>query len=256
VRGRGKETYGGGVDEIAVRREGSGPEVVLVHGGAGPERTWGRLEGLAARWTLVILYRRGYPPSPAGRHDFEVDADDIAPLLGSGAHLVAHSYGGLGALIAAGREPERVLSVTEIETPLFCVARGDPEVEEFERLGNEFLTRGLETEPEALRRFLLLAGSEVPEDGPLPSQVVAAVERAHGGRLPGEAQPDLERLKVAGVPALVASGGHSAAVEKISDAVAQELGAQREVFEGAGHFVQEAPGFAARLEAHLEAAQR
>jgi pimeloyl-ACP methyl ester carboxylesterase len=241
---------------IAVRREGSGPTVVLVHGGASPERTWGALRGLAARWTLVIPHRRGYPPSPPGRHDFERDAADLAPLLRSGAHLVMHSYGGLGALIAAGREPERVLSLTEIETPLFFVAKGDPEVDEFERLGNEFLTRGLEAEPEALRRFLRLAGAEVSPAGPLPSQVVAAVQRAQGGRLPGEARPDLESLKAAGVPALVASGGHSVAVERISDGVARELGARREVFRGAGHFVQEAPGFSARFEAHLEAAQR
>lgn len=91
-------------EPIAVSRIGSGPEVVLVHGGASPERTW-------------------------------------------------------GALIVAGREPDRVLSLTEIETPLFSVARGDPEVDEFERLGNEFLTRGMETEPEALRRFLRVAGA-------------------------------------------------------------------------------------------------
>jgi pimeloyl-ACP methyl ester carboxylesterase len=244
------------MEAIAVKREGSGPEVVLVHGGASPERTWGALQGLAERWTLVVPYRRGYPPSPPGLHDFEHDAEDLAPLLGSGAHLVTHSYGGLGALIAAGREPKRVLSITEIETPLFRVARGDPEVDAFERLSNEFLTRGMETEPEALRRFLRLAGAEVLEDEPLPPQVVAGVQRAHGGRLPGEAHPDLARLRAAEVPALVASGGHSTAVERLSDAVARELGAQREVFPGAGHFAQEAPGFSARLEAHLEAAQR
>jgi pimeloyl-ACP methyl ester carboxylesterase len=244
------------MEAIEVRREGSGPEVVLVHGGASPERTWGALRGLAERWTLVIPYRRGYPPSPPGRHDFERDAEDLAPLLRSGAHLVTHSYGGLGALIAAGREPGPVLSLTEIETPLFFAARGDPEVDEFERLGNEFLTRGMETEPEALRRFLRLAGAEVPQDGPLPPQVVAGVQRAHRGRLPGEAQPDLGRLKAAGVPALVVSGGHSPAVERLSDAVARELGAQREVFPGAGHFVQEAASFSTRLEEHLEAAQR
>jgi len=245
-----------GVTEIAVRREGKGPTVVLVHGGASPERTWRALKGLAARWTLVTPYRRGFPPSPPGRHDFERDAADLAPLLGSGAHLVVHSYGGLGALIAAGREPERVLSLTEIETPLFYIARDDPEVEEFERLGNEFLTRGLKAEPDALRDFLRLAGSEVPHEGPIPPQVAAAVERAHGGRLPGEAQPHLEKLKAAGVPALVTSGGHSVAVERISDRVASALGAQREVFRGAGHFVQEAPGFSTRLETHLKAAIR
>jgi hypothetical protein len=57
------------------------------------------------------------------------------------------------------------------------------------------------------------------------------------------------------VPALVASGGHSEAQERICDRLADKLGAQREVFRGAGHFVQEAPGFGARLEGHLKAAE-
>jgi pimeloyl-ACP methyl ester carboxylesterase len=30
-----------------------------------------------------------------------VDAEDIAEVLGRGAHLVGHSYGGLGCLLAA-----------------------------------------------------------------------------------------------------------------------------------------------------------
>ncbi|HEV3129947.1 MAG TPA: hypothetical protein VGY32_13250, partial [Solirubrobacteraceae bacterium] len=59
---------------ITVLREGSGPEILLVHGGASPETTWGALRPLAARWTLAFAYRRGYPPSPPGEHDFDVDA--------------------------------------------------------------------------------------------------------------------------------------------------------------------------------------
>jgi pimeloyl-ACP methyl ester carboxylesterase len=242
--------------EIFVRREGSGPEVVLVHGGASPERTWAALGELAARWTLVIPYRRGYEPSPPGRHDFELDAADLASLLGAGAHLVTHSYGGLGALIAAGREPGLVRSLTLIETPLFCVAPEDPEVAELQRLGDEFLLRGLEAEPRGLREFLAIAGAEgLTEEGPLPARVARAVRRSQGGRSPGEARPDLGALREAGVPALVASGGHSEAQERICDRLAEELGAQREVFWGAGHFVQEAPGFGARLEGHLKAAE-
>jgi pimeloyl-ACP methyl ester carboxylesterase len=242
--------------EIFVRREGGGPEVVLVHGGASPERTWAALGELAARWTLVIPYRRGYEPSPPGRHDFELDATDLAPLLGVEVHLVTHSYGGLGALIAAGRKPGSVRSLTLIETPLFCVAPEDPEVVELQRLGDEFLLRGLEAEPRGLREFLAIAGVEgLTEEGPLPARVARAVRRSQGGRSPGEARPDLGALREAEVPVLVASGGHSGAQERICDRLAEELRAQREVFCGAGHFVQEAPGFGARLEEHLRAAE-
>src|SRR5439155_3902087 len=85
---------------VAVIREGVGPEVLLVHGGASPQTTWGALAPLTARWTLAFVHRRGYPPSPpapGGGHDFEVDARDLAPLLGARPHVVAHSYGVLGA---------------------------------------------------------------------------------------------------------------------------------------------------------------
>src|SRR5436853_40626 len=52
------------VDPISVIREGSGPEVLLVHGGASPRTTWSALESLKPRWTLALVHRRGYPPSP------------------------------------------------------------------------------------------------------------------------------------------------------------------------------------------------
>jgi pimeloyl-ACP methyl ester carboxylesterase len=39
--------------------------------------------------------------------DFLRDADDICDLMGSGAHLLGHSYGGLGALRAAARSGRR-----------------------------------------------------------------------------------------------------------------------------------------------------
>jgi pimeloyl-ACP methyl ester carboxylesterase len=244
------------METIAVEREGSGPDVVLVHGGATPWGTWGALRGLRSRWTLVLPYRRGYPPSPPGDGDFEADADDLGPLLAGGAHLVAHSYGGLGALVAAGRAPETVLSLTIVETPLYRVADGDPEVAEMERLGDEFLTRGLDSDPARLRSFLRIAGVEEIPDGPLPATVQSWVKRAQGGRLPGEARPDLAALREAKVPALIASGGHLEAQERICDALAGELGGERLLVAGAGHFVQRRRAFVEGLERHLEAAER
>src|SRR3712207_263065 len=116
------------MSSIAVIREGEGPEVLLVHGGASPRTTWGALAPLRARWTLALVHRRGHPPSPAGRHDFDVDAADLASLLEACPHVVAHSYGVLGTLIAATRMPARVRSLTLIEPPLFHLVPGDAEV--------------------------------------------------------------------------------------------------------------------------------
>lgn len=239
---------------ISVARTGEGPEVLLVHGGASPSATWDALAPLSARWTLAFAHRRGYPPSPepeGGRQDFEVDADDLEPLFNARPHVVAHSYGVLGALIAATRRPEQVRSLTLIEPPIYHLVSGDPEVARLERMGNAVLTHGLDTDPATLREFLQLAGAPDLGDGPLPEAVARGVRRAQGGRLPGEARPALDVLRNAGIPSLVASGDHTAGLERICDALAAALDAERLVAPGAGHFVAAAPGFGDRLERFL-----
>jgi len=238
--------------EIVVVRDGSGPEILLVHGGAGPRRTWGAIAPLAARWTQGYVHRRGYPPSPPPqeRQDFQVDALDLAPLLVGRPHVVAHSYGVLGTLIAAAAAPGSVRSLTLIEPPLNYLVPDDLEVARLGRIGDAVLTHGMDVDPTELREFLHLAGAPIG-DGPLPEDVVASVRRAHGGRPTSEARPQLDTIRDAGVPVLVASGDHAAALERICDALADALGGTRSVHPGAGHFVAAAPGFAEQLETFL-----
>ena len=239
---------------VSVTREGNGPEILLVHGGASPDATWGALAPLRARWTLTAVHRRGYPPSPSpvdGRQDFERDAADVLPLLDSRPHVVAHSYGVLGTLIAAAQWPEDVRSLTLIEPPLYHLVSGDPEVERLERIGNAVLTDGLDADPATLRAFLRVAGAPAVDNWPLPDAVANGVRRAHGGRVPGEARPALGPIREAAVPALVASGDHTPGLERICDALAAALEGERLIAPGAGHFVAAAPGFAERLERFL-----
>ncbi|KUH38234.1 alpha/beta fold hydrolase [Streptomyces kanasensis] len=240
------------MSEIAVIRDGSGPEVLFVHGGAGPRTTWGPVAPLADRWTLAYVYRRGYPPSPPPqeRQDFAVDALDLAPLLDARPHVVAHSYGVLGTLIAAAAAPGSVRSLTLIEPPLNYLVPDDPEVARLERLGDTVLAHGMDTAPTPLREFLRLAGAPIG-DGPLPENVVTGVRRAHGGRPTSEARPRLDVIRDAGIPVLVMSGAHAAALERICDALADALSGERSVHPGAGHFVAAAPGFTERLETFL-----
>lgn len=250
--------YCPGVDSIAVIREGEGPELLLVHGGASASTTWSGLAPLLSRWTLVTVHRRGFPPSPPardGQQDFEVDAADIKPLLDLRPHVVAHSYGALGVLLAAARRPAQVRSLTLIEPPLFHLLPDDAELRRFQLIGDEVLANGLDADPARLREFLRIAGSPVPVDGPLPENVVHAVRRAHGGRSPGEARPRLNILREAGIPVLVASGDHASFLERAADALATELNAERLVAPGAGHFVAAAPGFRGSLERFLASAR-
>jgi pimeloyl-ACP methyl ester carboxylesterase len=112
---------------------GEGGPAIFVHGSFGwGEETWAKQRPLADSHRLLLVDRRGFGGSPAeGRVDFDRDANDIVGLLGDGAHLVGHSYGGVVALLAAGLRPEAVRSLTVIEPPAFGVARGNVVVEEF-----------------------------------------------------------------------------------------------------------------------------
>lgn len=73
--------------------------MVLVHGSlATGAEEWEAQRPLAAEGIRLIVHDRlGYGRSPwAEGEDFLRDAEDIADLMGDGAHLVGHSYGGLG----------------------------------------------------------------------------------------------------------------------------------------------------------------
>ena len=97
---------------------GTGTPVVLVHGSlATGAEEWQAQRPLADEgFRLLVPDRRGYGKSPVAEgEDFLSDADDIAELMGDGAHLVGHSYGGLGVLFAAARRPDATLSMTLLE---------------------------------------------------------------------------------------------------------------------------------------------
>lgn len=229
------------MDGLQVATWGAGEPVVLVHGDvSGGEATWSRQRELSARFHLLVPDRRGFGASPpTAREDFAVDAADIADLLGPGAHLVGHSYGAVGALLAAARRPAAVRSLTVIEPPAYAVAADDPAVAQLAREQAE-LTRAAPTlgVAEFLRRFLVSVGSEadrLPE--PLPAHLVQHARVLMGFRPPGEATIPLADLRAAGLTTLVVSGDHSPAFERICDVIAAGLGAERAIVAGAGHNV-------------------
>src|SRR5690349_3433895 len=145
---------------LFTRRSGTGPPVVLVHGGLPARVTWARQWALEARWLLIVPSRRGFSPSPAAPwQDFVADAEDLAELITEvpgGAHLVGFSYGGLGACIAAERLPHRVRSLTLIEVPLWAAAEEDESVRGLATLADRFATSPDDAQAE--RDFSALAG--------------------------------------------------------------------------------------------------
>ena len=243
---------------LHVERWGEGPPVVLVHGSvAAGEATWAEQRPLAARWELVVVDRPGYGRNePVEREDFEVDAPLVAALLGEGAHLVGHSYGGVVSLLAAAQRPDAVRSLSVIEPPAFALAAGDRDVDSLVAALTNHWERGPREPEPFLRGFLRLVGSAIDPPSPLPPPLergacVLLVERG-----PWEAEIPLDALRDAPFPKLVVSGAHHPAFDAVCDVLEQRLGAERAVISGQGHTVQRAgPPFNDRLETFLQAAE-
>ena len=230
--------------------------VVLVHGsvGNGPA-TWAAVQPLAQRFGLVIPNRSGYPPNPLlERIDFDVQADELAPLLEDGAHLVGHSYGGVIALLIAARRPGVVRSLTVSEPPAFGLARGTLEVDRLVDDLDRFFAAGPYGARKFLSGFLARVGSQVALPDPLPPDLEQGALAAQAERPPWEAQIPLDELAAAPFPKLVVSGAHSAAFDAVCDVLEERLGASRAVLPGAGHSLPRAPGYVERLTAFLDEA--
>jgi pimeloyl-ACP methyl ester carboxylesterase len=111
--------------ELPTISQGSGPDVVLVHGALGDRRQWDPIAAaLAAGFRTHAVSRRHHWPGPmpaAGeRYTYELHRDDVLALmdrLPGPVHLVGHSYGAGVVLLVAQQAPERVRSLTLIEPP-------------------------------------------------------------------------------------------------------------------------------------------
>jgi pimeloyl-ACP methyl ester carboxylesterase len=124
---------------IAYWREGQGPPLLLVHGGASDHMAWFFVAPLLARDFEVYTYdRRGRGESDDTLpYAVEREVEDVVAMLnaiGRPAHLVGHSAGGILALLAAERV-SNLLSLILYE-PAFVVegARERPSYEVFGKI--------------------------------------------------------------------------------------------------------------------------
>ena len=229
------------MSDLFVDSWGTGTRVVLVHGSlATGAEEWHAQRPLDDEgFRLLVLDRRGYGQSPVAKgEDFLRDADDIAELMGDGAHLVGHSYGGLGVLFAAARRPNATLSLALLEPAAFALGQHHPAartlVNEVRHLWDQDLP-----EEDWVIRFLRAVGSN-PDA--LPSDIIAAavpmVPVLRQGRPIWHRELPLAELVAASFPKLVVSGGHSAGFDAICDDLADRIGASRAVVAGAGHEIQ------------------
>lgn len=191
---------------------GEGVPVVFAHN----IFTWGSDEAygfaaqrsLADRYRLLLVDRRGYGHSPdTDRSDFDTDADDLVDLLArqdGGAHLVGHGNGGLAAVLAAGRRPDLVRSLTLIQPAAFSAAAGHPVVEDMlQRVRNSPGVPESVTPEQYLRASTEGLGMAMPDPTPQRLRAVATSMRE---RPVWEATVPLEPLQAAPWPTLVICG--------------------------------------------------
>ncbi|MEV5205653.1 alpha/beta fold hydrolase [Streptomyces sp. NPDC053720] len=236
---------------------GSGEPIVFVHGGAfGGLDAWQTQLPLAGRWRLVIVSRLNYGRSAEGLpEDYLQDGELLGELLGEfdgGAHLVAQSYGTLGAMDAALRHPGLVRSITLVESAASAVARGKPAVDQYEREMRALIADPPESPEEYFRALFAVIDPTTVYPDPLPESLTSFARMALPGmRWPWEADVDVAALRSAPFRTLVVSGGQRKVFEDISDALATQTGGERLIIPG-GHGTQNTgSAFNAALERFL-----
>ena len=228
------------------KRGESGPIVVFVHGTAMPGRlSWAAQKPLADKYQMHIVDRRGYGESPPlkRREDFEVDAQDLLEVIPAGAHLVAISYGTIGALIAAAQDPERLASLTLIECPAFPLAPGDhAATETHSRLDALHADTTLDDHT-WFERFVKLIGAAGGFPNPLPPPFDETVKITRAHRRSWDSDLPLDSIAAARVPVMVLTSGEHDAFEAVADHLTAVLDARRERLGGFGHLVPLVDGF-------------
>jgi len=223
---------------------------VLVHG----TFTWGarcyaRQRSLAGRFDVVIPDRRGFGAAPdlddpTWTSDYATDARDLIGLLGDGAHLVGHSYGGVVAMLAAAARPELVRSLTLIEPSAHQAAIEDPMVAAAVEAARSFMAGARRATPED---YIRLAYDHVGLPRPEPAAWLHRAARTALGERPcWLAEIPIAALAAARFPKLVLAGawdipapgyppGTGEVLRRVAAAVADKIKADLVRVPGAAH---------------------
>jgi pimeloyl-ACP methyl ester carboxylesterase len=259
-------TYDDG-PRIAGRRAGSGPPVLLLHGGPGLGFDYLRelADELAEENDVAWYQQRGLEPSAAeGPYTVAADVGDARRVLDAlgweKAYVVGHSWGGHLALHVAEAMPERLLGVLAVD-PLGPVGDGRwPEFDEemFRRTPEHLRARARELDELSMsgeaNDELALEGMRLvwpayfadPERAPPMPEFRYASERS--AEMVPSIQAELPTLE-AGLPEIRVPVGFVHGSRSPMPLAASTDGAERipgawlEVIDGAGHFIWvEAPG--------------
>lgn len=234
-------------DLYAHRWGTSGPTVLLVHGSfaTGAEEWWAQQDLADAGCRLVAVDRRGWGRSPAAAgEDYVADGEDLAVLMdeaiqsGEAVHLLGHSYGALGTMLAAAARPEATRSLTLLEPPTWALADDGAARAMIGAVQGLVADTDL-TDEEWVLHFLAAVGTN-PATLPVGmlDGLAPLVGLVRGARPPWDHDLPLDELAAAAFPKLVVSGAHHPGWDATCDALAARIGAARLDLPGAGHEVQ------------------
>ena len=244
----------------------SGPTVLMIHGGGqgsavgGEQNFYNQFHLANEGWQLIVPDRPGHGQSPhqGWPDDAEKDGTWVAEMLGDGAHLVGHSFGGAVALNAAARRPDAVKSLTLIEPAVHKLAVDDPRVRKFVFGLIKIMLFSFSAERLTERAFSHLG---------IPTEFTNQRDKAERVRLgkslkkiqlPSKAtlQSQLEVVRQTGIPLLVISGGWSEAFDVASDRAAKLGGGRHVIVPSPHHFPQIISGeVSVLLKEHMTAAE-
>ena len=130
---------------------GTGPPVVLVHGGLADYRLWGNLSSKLSQGYRVVSYsRRGaYPNAPSKEgSSIPLHSADLSSFISEisdrPVHLVGESLGAYVAIHCALHHPEKIRSLAIDEPPILpLMSEGEEDERERERFQNEALNPSL-----------------------------------------------------------------------------------------------------------------
>lgn len=236
-----------------------GPRVVIIHGGVqgrlggGPDtfakqQAWGS-EG----FQVELVQRPGFGQSPTrGVDDMDREASWIAGMLGNGANLIGHSWGGADALLAAARRPEAVRSLVLVEPALTAIAEADPALRDSPavRAGAVMrfrITMSSQTPAEYGEKFAGMLGNG--SDGSATAPAALGKDQAESTRvgcalLQGKVAPfsefnaAIETVARANIPVLIVTGGWNPGFDAAADVMARLLHGRHIIVRSPSHFVQ------------------
>jgi pimeloyl-ACP methyl ester carboxylesterase len=253
---------------------GSGPVLLLIHGGIADSAM---LKGFAAlladRYTVVTYDRRGYGDSPVDDPDqeqnVELHADDahrlLAAITDEPADMYTVSSGGFVALDLAVRHPEQVRTVVAFEPP---VSELLPDREAIRAQGDgvyeAYRGGGVPAAMGAFTRMVLGDDAAAQQQQPPPGEPTAEMREAmarmgrnaefffrHEFRQFGAWTPDFEALRAAPVRTLIAAGAASGdqSARRAAEVVAERLGTELVEFPGHhGGIMTEPDAYATQLD--------